>query len=44
MWENPGLRDSILTGIAEAAAGLARPNADPDAALTALGGDEPEDD
>ncbi len=43
VWENPGLRDSILTGLAEAAAGLARPNPDLDSALDALG-DDPETD
>ncbi|MEO8527899.1 MAG: hypothetical protein ABI435_02365 [Pseudolysinimonas sp.] len=32
-WENPALRASILTGLAEAAAGLARPNPALDEAL-----------
>lgn len=40
VWENPGLRDSILTGMAEAAAGLARPSSALDAALDELN-DEP---
>ncbi len=38
-WEHPGLRDSILTGLAEAAAGLARPNVVLDAALDEQGDD-----
>ena len=33
VWENPTLRASILTGIAEAASGLARPNSELDALL-----------
>lgn len=41
VWENPAVRESILTGLAEAAAGLARPNPDLDVALDALG-DDPE--
>jgi hypothetical protein len=36
VWESPELRTSILTGVAEAAAGLARPNHVLDDALDAL--------
>ena len=41
VWENADLRESILTGMAEAAAGLARPSPALDAALDELP-DEPE--
>jgi hypothetical protein len=42
VWQNPGLRDSIMTGLAEAAAGLARPSPELNAALDTLDdGSEP---